>query len=130
MLTKAAWSKSLTWLDLRLNPGLPDDWWTLYSLGKWGQKHTHTHTHTHTHIYIYIYIYIYIGTFIDSTHMKLPLRSNLLQLQCTCCNVPTIFGRPRGSPLVWACQWPSSKPLSPPQLSQRQLLSLGNNQKS
>ena len=45
---------------------------------------THTHTHTHTHTYIYIYIYIYIrsaydkfpdffrvGTFIDSTHMKL-----------------------------------------------------------
>ena len=46
-----------------------------------------------------------------------PLRSNLLQLQCTCCTVPTISGRPHGSPLVWACQWPSSQPLSSPQLS-------------
>ena len=28
-----------------------------------------------------------------------------------------IYGRPHGSPLVWACQWPSSLPLSSPQLS-------------
>ena len=46
-----------------------------------------------------------------------PLRSNLLRLQCTCCTVPTTSGRPHGSPLVWACQWPSSQPLSSPQLS-------------
>ena len=46
-----------------------------------------------------------------------PLRSNLLQLQCTCCTVPTTSGRPHRSPLVWACQWPSSQPLSSPQLS-------------
>ena len=46
-----------------------------------------------------------------------PLRSNLLRLQYTCCTVPTTSGRPHGSPLVWACQWPSSKPLSSPQLS-------------
>ena len=46
-----------------------------------------------------------------------PLRSNLLQLQCTCCTVPTTSGRPNGSPLVWACQWPSSQSLSSPQLS-------------
>ena len=45
-----------------------------------------------------------------------PLRSNLLQLQCTCSTVPTTSGRPYGSPLVWACQWPSSQPLSSPQL--------------
>ena len=45
-----------------------------------------------------------------------PLRSNLLHLQCTCCTVPTTSGRPHGSPLVWACQWPSSQPLSSPQL--------------
>ena len=44
-------------------------------------------------------------------------RSNLLQLQCTCCTVPTTSGRPHGSPLVWACQWPSSQPLSSPHLS-------------
>ena len=36
-----------------------------------------------------------------------PLRSNLLRLQCTCCTIPTASGRPHGSPLVWACQWPS-----------------------
>ena len=46
-----------------------------------------------------------------------PLRSNLLRLQCTSCNVPTTSRRPHGSPLVWACQWPSLQPLSSPQLS-------------
>ena len=40
-----------------------------------------------------------------------PLRSNLLWLQCTCI-VPITSGRSHGSPLVWACQWPSSQPLS------------------
>ena len=46
-----------------------------------------------------------------------PLRSNLLRLQCTSCTVPTSSGRPHGSPFVWACLWPSSQPLSSPQLS-------------
>ena len=46
-----------------------------------------------------------------------PLRSNLLRMQCTCCTVPTTSGRPHGSPLVWACQWSSSQPLSSPQFS-------------
>ena len=46
-----------------------------------------------------------------------PIRSNLLQLQCTRCTVPKTSGRPHGRPLVWACQWPSSQPLSSPQLS-------------
>ena len=45
-----------------------------------------------------------------------PLQSNLLRLQCTC-TVSTTSGRPHGGPLVWACQWPSSQPLSSPQLS-------------
>ena len=45
-----------------------------------------------------------------------PLQSNLLRLQCTCCNVPTTSRRPHGSPLVWACQWPLSQPLSSSQL--------------
>ena len=44
------------------------------------------------------------------------LRRNLLRLQYTCCTVPTTSARPHGSPLVWACQWPSSQPLSSPQL--------------
>ena len=46
------------------------------------QTHTHTHIHTHTHTHLLIYIYIRgslnkfpdffrMGTFIDSTHMKL-----------------------------------------------------------
>ena len=51
-----------------------------------------------------------------------PLWSNLLRLQCTCCTVPTASGRPHGSPLVWACQWPSSQPLSSPQLSHNDCL--------
>ena len=45
-----------------------------------------------------------------------PLQSNLFRLQWTCCTVPTTSGRPHGSPLVWACQWPSSPPLSSAQL--------------
>ena len=46
-----------------------------------------------------------------------PLRSNLPRLQYSCCTIPTTSGRPHGSPLVWACQWPSSQSLSSPQLS-------------
>ena len=46
-----------------------------------------------------------------------PLPSNLLQLQCTCCTFPTTSGRSHRSPLVWACQRPSSQPLSSPQFS-------------
>ena len=45
------------------------------------------------------------------------LPSNLLRLQCTFSTVPTTSSRLHGSPLVWACQWPSSQPLSSPQLS-------------
>ena len=37
-------------------------------------------------------------------------------MQCTC-TIPTTSGRAHGSPLVWACQWPLSQPLSSPQLS-------------
>ena len=86
--------------------------------------------HTHTYIYIYIYIYIYtqgayvsLQTFfvwalllIVHTWNSSSFQSNLLWLQCTC-TVPTTSGRPHGSPLVWACQWPSSQPFSSPQLS-------------
>ena len=46
-----------------------------------------------------------------------PLRSKLLRLECTCNIIPTTFRRPHGSLVVWACQWPSSQPLSSPQLS-------------
>ena len=45
-----------------------------------------------------------------------PLRSNLPRRQCTC-TVTTTSGRAHGSSLVWAPQWPSSQPLSSPQLS-------------
>ena len=83
------------------------------------------------YIYIYICIHIYIKgslnkfsdffvwalLFIVHTWNSSPLRSNLLQPQCTCCTVPTTSGRPHGSPLVWACQWLSSQLLSYPQLS-------------
>ena len=80
---------------------------------------------------IYIYIYIYIrgayDMFPDFFRMALllrvhtwnssPHRSNLLQVQCTCCTVPTTSRTPNESPLVWACQWPSSQTLPSPQLS-------------
>ena len=46
-----------------------------------------------------------------------PLQNNIPRLQCTCCTVPTTSGTLHGSPLVWVCQWPSSQPLSSPQLS-------------
>ena len=45
-----------------------------------------------------------------------PLRIDFFRLQCTC-TVPTTSGMPHGSLLVWACQSPSSQPLSSPQLS-------------
>ena len=35
------------------------------------------------------------------TWNSIPLRSNLLQLQCTCCTTPTTSGRPHRSPLVY-----------------------------
>ena len=80
--------------------------------------------------YIYIYIYIYqvytirFQTFFVWALLLIvhkwnssPLPSNLLRLQCTCCTVLTTSARPHGSPLVWACQWFLSQPLSSPQLS-------------
>ena len=45
------------------------------------------------------------------------LRRNFLCQQCTCCTVPTTSGRPHRSPLLSACQWPWSQPLSSPHLS-------------
>ena len=79
-------------------------------------------------IYIYIYIrgaydklpdFFFVWELLLIVHAwnSSPLRSNLPRLQCTCCTVPTNSGRPHGSPLVWVCQWPSSQPLSSPQLS-------------
>ena len=83
-------------------------------------------------IYIYIYIYIYLyevhtigfqALFVCALLLIVhiwnssPLPSYLLRMQCTYCTVPTTSRRPYGSPLVWACQWPSLQPLSSPQLS-------------
>ena len=89
-------------------------------------------------ISVYTNTYVYVCTFVDIRGVydnfpdfffvwalllivhswnSSPLRSNHLRLQCTCCTVPTTSGRPHGSPLVWACQWLSSQPLSSPQLS-------------
>ena len=76
---------------------------------------------------IYIYIRRPLNRFPDFFRMALllivhtwnssSLPNNLLRLQCTCCTFPTTSGTPHGSPLVWSCQWPSSRPLSSPQLS-------------
>ena len=86
--------------------------------------------HFHWRLYVYIYIYTYkvhmisfqtfsVWAFLLIVHKwnSSLLWSNLLRLQCTCCTVTTTSRRPHGSPLVWACQWPSSQPLSSPQLS-------------
>ena len=76
--------------------------------------------YTSTYIYIYIYevhmisfqtFFVWALLLIVHTWNSSPLRSILLRLQCTCI-VPTTFGKPHGSPLVWA-----SQPLSSPQLS-------------
>ena len=76
-----------------------------------------------THIYIWGSLnkfpdfFVWALLLIVHTWNSSPLWTNLLRLQCTCCTVPTTSGRPHGSPLVWARQWPSSQPLSFPQLS-------------
>ena len=85
-------------------------------------------------LYIYIYTYedhkknfqtffVWTLLLIVYTWNSSPLRSNLLRLQCTCSTVPTTSGRPHGSPLMWACQWPSTQPLPSPQLSHNDSLS-------
>ena len=60
--------------------------------------------------------FIWALLLIVHTWNSCPLWSNLLRLQCTCYTDTTTSGRPHGSPLVWACQWPSSQPFSSPQL--------------
>ena len=50
----------MIWLDLGLNPGLPDHWWTFYSLGQWTGLYIYIYIYIYIHIYIYTYIYIYI----------------------------------------------------------------------
>ena len=62
------------------------------------------------------FFFVWALLLIEHTWNSSPLPNNLLQLQCTC-TVPTTSGRPHGSPLVWACHWPLSQPLSSPQLS-------------
>ena len=52
------------------------------------------------------------------------LRSNRFWLQCTGFTVPTISEKPHGSPLLWACQWLLSQPLSSPQLYHNDSLEL------
>ena len=61
--------------------------------------------------------FVWAPLLIIHTWNSSPLRSNLFQLQCICCTVPTTSGRPYRSPFVWTYQWPSSQPLSSPQLS-------------
>ena len=71
-------------------------------------------------MYVDIFFYMLIVSallLIVHTWNSSPLWSNLLRLQCTCCTIPTTSTRPHGSPLMWACQWSSSQPLSSPQLS-------------
>ena len=79
------------------------------------------------HIYIYIYkrgsLYKFLDFFfvwalllIVHTLNSSPLRSNLLWLQFTC-TVPTTSGKNQESLLVQVCQWPSSQPLSSPEMS-------------
>ena len=61
--------------------------------------------------------FFHMGTFIDSTHMKLVLFEVITPAAMHLLYCSTTSGRLHGSPLVWACQWPLSQPLSSPQLS-------------
>ena len=93
--------------------------WTIGRCGKRGSGISVLPARHDIYIYVYVVHTISFQTFflwalllIVHTWNSCPLRINLLRLQCTCCIVPTISGRPHGSPLVWACQWLSSQPLS------------------
>ena len=61
------------------------------------------------------FFFVWALLLIVHTWNSIPLWSNRLRQQCTCSTVPTTSSRPHGSPLVWACQWPSSEPPSSPQ---------------
>ena len=74
-----------------------------------------------TSFQIFSYGHFYVWALLHTWNSS-PLRSNLLRLQCTYCTVTKTSGRAHGSPLVWACQWPSSQPLSSPQLSHNDCL--------
>ena len=50
--------ESLVWLDLGLNPSLPDHWWTLYSLGQWAGKT------------VICKLMIQLGSNFDTCHLK------------------------------------------------------------
>ena len=99
--------------------------WTIGRSGERGSRISVLATrHDDDDIYLYGVNTIGFQTFfvwalllIVHTWNSSPLWCNLLQLLCTCCTVPTTSGRSHRSPLVWACQWPSSQPLSSPQLS-------------
>ena len=88
---------------------------------------TYSHEHPFRHINLHTQIrgslnkfpdfFVWALLFIVHTWNWSPLPSNLLRLQWTCCTLPTTSGRPHGSPLMWTCQWPSSQPLSSPQLN-------------
>ena len=95
-----------TWALLRVNYSGPFLKWTMYKV----------HTISFHTFFVWAFLLI-VHTWNSS-----PLRSTLLRLQCTCCIVPTTSARLHGSPLVWACQWPSSQPLSSPQLSHKDSL--------
>ena len=111
-----------------------------YSMFAYTLSHMDMPRPTNTHMYVYSYLwsthnntslcthlqgslnkfpdfFVWALLLIVHTWNSSPIQSNLLRLQCTCFTVPTTSGRPHGSPLVWACQWPSSQPLSSPQLS-------------
>ena len=115
-------------------------WWNQHSKNLFKEKNT---SMSHQYIYRSIYVDIYIictynkhsiiylrgslNKFPDffvwallltvHTWNSSPLLSNLLWLQRNCCIIPTTSARPHRSPLVWACQWPLSHPLSSLQLS-------------
>ena len=121
-------SVSRWWFKVTLKSSKSCVHWTECKLKKSYMTHTDTciHRQIHSHRQTFIYELHTIGfqTFFVCAPLLIvhtwnfsPLRSNLFLLQCTCCAVPTTYRRPHWSPLVWAYQWPSSQPLSSPQLS-------------
>ena len=85
--------------------------------------YVHTFVYIYIYIYAYIYMHIYIYIHVRGSLNKFPdffPMGTLIPFEVIssgCKTLPTTSGRHHGSPPVWACQWPSSQPLSSTQLS-------------
>ena len=92
-------------------------WWNKYHVRKKKSVFRALSTLHEVHTISFQTFFVWALLLIVHAWNNSPLRSNFLWLQYTRCTVPATSRRSHGSPLVWACQWPLSQPLSSPQLS-------------